>query len=204
MNRRFNSFKFWHHFSVFWSHSNHSYCDLDWWLRLGWSPGRICPSIDQIEPSTGVSDQLLFGLPDRLIESCRRFVDYAAVSKKDGSFQKYGLYCWLSVRRMGGIWCLSCNWFHIVSSQPRCVELCHSGMIASCSLLIIFVSSSVGGMNKYKLVFLGDVRWFILMERSMLMRVLFDVFQQAVGKTSIITQFMYDTFDCNYQVRKNI
>merc|ERR1719409_2219081 len=36
----------------------------------------------------------------------------------------------------------------------------------------------VGGLNKYKLVFLGE---------------------QGVGKTSIITRFMYDTFDTNYQ-----
>eukprot|EP01053_Blabericola_migrator_P008303 Blabericola_migrator_1__8302@NODE_430_length_8568_cov_132_492766_g339_i0_p5_GENE_NODE_430_length_8568_cov_132_492766_g339_i0NODE_430_length_8568_cov_132_492766_g339_i0_p5_ORF_typecomplete_len203_score13_70Ras/PF00071_22/3_4e62Roc/PF08477_13/5_4e27Arf/PF00025_21/9_8e20GTP_EFTU/PF00009_27/4_7e09Gtr1_RagA/PF04670_12/2_2e06FeoB_N/PF02421_18/4_5e06SRPRB/PF09439_10/1_6e05RsgA_GTPase/PF03193_16/9RsgA_GTPase/PF03193_16/0_0089MMR_HSR1/PF01926_23/0_0013MnmE_helical/PF12631_7/0_0028Dynamin_N/PF00350_23/45D len=34
------------------------------------------------------------------------------------------------------------------------------------------------GLTKYKLVFLGE---------------------QAVGKTSIITRFMYDTFDANYQ-----
>merc|ERR1719335_135532 len=36
----------------------------------------------------------------------------------------------------------------------------------------------VSGLNKYKLVFLGE---------------------QAVGKTSIITRFMYDTFDNTYQ-----
>jgi small GTP-binding protein domain len=38
--------------------------------------------------------------------------------------------------------------------------------------------SGFGGLNKYKLVFLGE---------------------QAAGKTSIITRFMYDTFDTNYQ-----
>eukprot|EP01066_Platyproteum_vivax_P008409 Platyproteum_vivax@DN3524_c0_g1_i1.p1 len=38
--------------------------------------------------------------------------------------------------------------------------------------------AATSGMNKYKLVFLGE---------------------QAVGKTSIITRFMYDTFDTNYQ-----
>eukprot|EP00929_Paragymnodinium_shiwhaense_P117205 TRINITY_DN8749_c0_g1_i1.p1 TRINITY_DN8749_c0_g1~~TRINITY_DN8749_c0_g1_i1.p1 ORF type:complete len:218 (+),score=47.48 TRINITY_DN8749_c0_g1_i1:102-755(+) len=36
----------------------------------------------------------------------------------------------------------------------------------------------VSGLNKYKLVFLGE---------------------QGVGKTSVITRFMYDTFDNNYQ-----
>lgn len=37
-------------------------------------------------------------------------------------------------------------------------------------------------LAKYKLVFLGD---------------------QSVGKTSIITRFMYDTFDSTYQVNIN-
>lgn len=41
-------------------------------------------------------------------------------------------------------------------------------------------ASSVSPLAKYKLVFLGD---------------------QSVGKTSIITRFMYDKFDNTYQVR---
>eukprot|EP00929_Paragymnodinium_shiwhaense_P038578 TRINITY_DN20369_c0_g1_i5.p1 TRINITY_DN20369_c0_g1~~TRINITY_DN20369_c0_g1_i5.p1 ORF type:complete len:158 (-),score=12.18 TRINITY_DN20369_c0_g1_i5:186-659(-) len=41
----------------------------------------------------------------------------------------------------------------------------------------------VRGLNKYKLVFLGE---------------------QAVGKTSVITRFMYDTFDNNYQATVGI
>lgn len=39
--------------------------------------------------------------------------------------------------------------------------------------------SGVSALAKYKLVFLGD---------------------QSVGKTSIITRFMYDKFDTTYQV----
>ena len=38
-------------------------------------------------------------------------------------------------------------------------------------------------LTRYKLVFLGD---------------------QSVGKTSIITRFMYDTFDTSYQVKEHI
>ncbi len=44
-------------------------------------------------------------------------------------------------------------------------------------------SSSVMPLSKYKLVFLGD---------------------QSVGKTSIITRFMYDNFDKHYQATVGI
>ena len=43
--------------------------------------------------------------------------------------------------------------------------------------------ATVTPLAKYKLVFLGD---------------------QSVGKTSIITRFMYDKFDTTYQVSTNI
>ena len=42
-------------------------------------------------------------------------------------------------------------------------------------------NASVSPLAKYKLVFLGD---------------------QSVGKTSIITRFMYDKFDNTYQVNR--
>ena len=42
------------------------------------------------------------------------------------------------------------------------------------------MASNVSPLAKYKLVFLGD---------------------QSVGKTSIITRFMYDKFDNTYQAR---
>lgn len=42
------------------------------------------------------------------------------------------------------------------------------------------MSQTVTPLAKYKLVFLGD---------------------QSVGKTSIITRFMYDKFDTTYQVK---
>merc|ERR1712137_168075 len=40
------------------------------------------------------------------------------------------------------------------------------------------MATTIGQVTKYKLVFLGD---------------------QSVGKTSIVTRFMYDTFDSSYQ-----
>lgn len=42
-------------------------------------------------------------------------------------------------------------------------------------------STNAPTLRKYKLVFLGE---------------------QSVGKTSLITRFMYDSFDTAYQVRK--
>ena len=42
-------------------------------------------------------------------------------------------------------------------------------------------NSTIGEIRKYKLVFLGE---------------------QSVGKTSLITRFMYDSFDTSYQVIK--
>lgn len=45
-------------------------------------------------------------------------------------------------------------------------------------ILIMTEGSNRNQLNKFKFVFLGE---------------------QSVGKTSIITRFMYDTFDNNYQ-----
>ena len=45
------------------------------------------------------------------------------------------------------------------------------------------VSSSVSPLAKYKIVFLGD---------------------QSVGKTSVITRFMYDKFESTYQFTKRV
>ena len=53
-------------------------------------------------------------------------------------------------------------------------------MAASPTLAPTLSNASVTPLQKYKLVFLGD---------------------QSVGKTSIITRFMYDSFDTSYQVR---
>lgn len=41
---------------------------------------------------------------------------------------------------------------------------------------------TTGSFSKYKIIFLGD---------------------QSVGKTSIVTRFMYDKFDTTYQVNNN-
>ena len=44
-------------------------------------------------------------------------------------------------------------------------------------------ATNIQALSKYKIVFLGD---------------------QGVGKTSIITRFMYDSFDKTYQVRDSV
>lgn len=50
-------------------------------------------------------------------------------------------------------------------------------------------------LRKFKLVFLGEQsgRWSSCKANS-------DTFTQTVGKTSLITRFMYDTFDNTYSV----
>lgn len=51
-------------------------------------------------------------------------------------------------------------------------------------------------LKKFKLVFLGEQSGMIMMEK-------YRHFSNyvIVGKTSLITRFMYDTFDNTYQVR---
>lgn len=55
--------------------------------------------------------------------------------------------------------------------------------------------SDVAMSQKYKLVFLGKNSCSALIDSSG---------EQSVGKTSIITRFMYDTFDSTYQVFQHL
>jgi hypothetical protein len=55
-------------------------------------------------------------------------------------------------------------------------------------------------LKKFKLVFLGEQSGELCKWREM--NHLFKLgFSLIVGKTSLITRFMYDTFDISYQVR---
>jgi len=74
---------------------------------------------------------------------------------------------------LGFVWALLVSFLH----TPRK----HLGFLFRCAFVripYIIMTTSVSPLAKYKLVFLGD---------------------QSVGKTSIITRFMYDKFDNTYQ-----
>jgi hypothetical protein len=69
--------------------------------------------------------------------------------------------------------------------KPNCSQLVNSIRSAKSiefDLVLdqkLVMAPSISALAKYKLVFLGD---------------------QSVGKTAIITRFMYDKFDATYQV----
>ena len=67
----------------------------------------------------------------------------------------------------------------VASTKPKTEEKSAAASATSATASATSLQATVQPMAKYKLVFLGD---------------------QSVGKTSIITRFMYDKFDSTYQV----